>query len=95
MFDELEPTATPAIAATRISKAFGGVRALREASFAASAGEVHALVGENGAGKSTLIKILGGRLPPDQGPSCAMATRSASPARRMPMRTASARCSRN
>ncbi len=67
VFDELEPTATPAIAATRISKAFGGVRALREASFAASAGEVHALVGENGAGKSTLIKILGGRLPPNSG----------------------------
>jgi ribose transport system ATP-binding protein len=57
----------PAIAAGKLSKSFGGVRALREASFAANAGEVHAVVGENGAGKSTLIKLLGGRLTPDSG----------------------------
>ena len=50
-----------------MSKSFGGVRALDNASFAAAAGEVHALVGENGAGKSTLIKLLGGRLLPDTG----------------------------
>ncbi len=56
-----------AVAAHRVSKAFGGVQALRAASFSARAGEVHALVGENGAGKSTLIKILGGRLAPDDG----------------------------
>jgi len=57
----------PAIEGMSISKAFGGVRALREASFAAEAGEVHALVGENGAGKSTMIKILSGLFPPDNG----------------------------
>ncbi len=62
---EREPAAS--IAARGASKAFGGVQALRSASFAARAGEVHALVGENGAGKSTLIKILGGRLAPDAG----------------------------
>jgi ribose transport system ATP-binding protein len=50
-----------------ISKSFGGVHALDQASFAAKAGEVHALVGENGAGKSTMIKVLGGRLQPDAG----------------------------
>ncbi len=50
-----------------LSKSFGGVHALDNASFAASAGEVHALVGENGAGKSTMIKLLGGRLQPDSG----------------------------
>jgi ribose transport system ATP-binding protein len=50
-----------------ISKAFGGVRALREVSFLVRPGEVHALVGENGAGKSTLMKILQGVFQPDAG----------------------------
>ena len=57
----------PAIAARDISKSFGGVKALTRASIAVARGRVHALVGENGAGKSTLIKILGGRIPPDEG----------------------------
>ena len=56
-----------AIEASGISKSFGGVRALHDASFAADFGEVHALVGENGAGKSTMIKILSGVLKPDEG----------------------------
>ncbi len=50
-----------------LSKNFGGVHALDHASFSAANGEVHALVGENGAGKSTMIKVLGGRLQPDDG----------------------------
>ena len=50
-----------------ITKRFGGVTALEDASFAAERGEVHALVGENGAGKSTTIKILSGVLRPDSG----------------------------
>ncbi len=57
----------PAIAAQSVSKSFGGVKALVRASIAISPGSVHALVGENGAGKSTLIKILGGRIAPDEG----------------------------
>ncbi|MCX6596815.1 MAG: sugar ABC transporter ATP-binding protein [Acidobacteria bacterium] len=50
-----------------ITKSFGAVRALRGVDFAATAGEVHALVGENGAGKSTLIKVLTGALEADSG----------------------------
>ena len=50
-----------------LSKSFGAVRALTEGSLSASAGEVHALVGENGAGKSTMLRLLGGLLRPDAG----------------------------
>jgi D-xylose transport system ATP-binding protein len=50
-----------------ISKRFGGVHAVEEASLDLRAGEVVALVGHNGAGKSTLIKILAGALLPDAG----------------------------
>jgi len=50
-----------------ISKAFGGVRAIREVTFAAAPGEVHAIVGENGAGKSTLMRLIGGAERPDEG----------------------------
>ena len=57
----------PAVEGISLSRAFGGVQALQDASFSVVAGEVHALVGENGAGKSTLIKILGGRLRADVG----------------------------
>ncbi len=62
-----EPEAAPAVEGIKLSKAFGGVQALHDASLAAVSGEVHALVGENGAGKSTLIKVLGGRIAPDSG----------------------------
>jgi rhamnose transport system ATP-binding protein len=50
-----------------ISKAFGGVHALKAVSFDLRASEVHALVGENGAGKSTLIKVITGAHQPDEG----------------------------
>jgi ribose transport system ATP-binding protein len=60
---ELDSQSQPARLEMRhIAKSFGGVRALRDVSVTALAGEVHALCGENGAGKSTLMKVLAGAI---------------------------------
>jgi simple sugar transport system ATP-binding protein len=53
--------------AERISKSFGAVVALQEATLHIPRGEITGLVGDNGAGKSTLIKIISGVLTPDAG----------------------------
>jgi ABC-type sugar transport system ATPase subunit len=55
------------LAVTGVDKHFGGVAALRGASLAVRAGEVHALMGENGAGKSTLARIVAGAVRADAG----------------------------
>ena len=57
----------PRLSMRGISKAFPGVQALRDVSFAVAPGEVHALIGENGAGKSSLLKILSGVYRADAG----------------------------
>jgi ribose transport system ATP-binding protein len=51
----------------RVSKRYGGVRALENAELTVAAGRVHAVLGENGAGKSTLIKVMAGVVAPDEG----------------------------
>ena len=50
-----------------LTKAYPGVVANSDVSFAIAAGEIHALLGENGAGKSTLVKMIYGLVRPDQG----------------------------
>lgn len=56
-----------ALTAEHVSRSFGAVAALSDASISVRSGEVVGLVGDNGAGKSTLIKILSGGLPPNSG----------------------------
>jgi ribose transport system ATP-binding protein len=48
-------------------KRFESVAAVKNVTFQAQRGEVHALLGENGAGKSTLMAIASGNLRPDEG----------------------------
>jgi D-xylose transport system ATP-binding protein len=50
-----------------VSIAFGGIRAVDNASLDLHKGEVVALLGHNGAGKSTLIKVLSGAYKRDNG----------------------------
>jgi ABC-type uncharacterized transport system ATPase subunit len=57
----------PALALDGISRRYGSVVALDDASFTLRAGTVHALLGENGAGKTTLMRIAFGMVRPDGG----------------------------
>jgi rhamnose transport system ATP-binding protein len=59
--------APPRLELSRVSKSFGGIRALRDVDWVVRPGEVHALLGENGAGKSTIVKIVTGIQAADSG----------------------------
>src|SRR5207244_13179841 len=50
-----------------LTKAFGGLVAVRDVSFDVAAGELVALIGPNGAGKTTCFNLLSGQLAPDTG----------------------------
>ncbi len=56
-----------ALHVARLSKSFGGARALRNVEFSVDRGEIHGLLGQNGCGKSTLVKVLAGFHEPDPG----------------------------
>ena len=50
-----------------LRKAFGGVVAVGDVSFAVAPGELVALIGPNGAGKTTCFNLINGQLVPDAG----------------------------
>jgi branched-chain amino acid transport system ATP-binding protein len=51
----------------RVSKRFGGLAAVAEASLGVDEGRITALIGPNGAGKTTLFAAISGFIPPDSG----------------------------
>lgn len=54
----------------RVTKHFGGLRALNEVSFRLDRAKVLGLIGPNGAGKTTLLNIVSGLLKADRGAIC-------------------------
>ena len=50
-----------------VSKSFRGLRAVHEASFELTEGNINALIGPNGAGKTTIFNMIAGVYAPDTG----------------------------
>jgi len=59
--------AMPLLVVEHLRKAFDGVVAVDDVSFAVAAGEMVALIGPNGAGKTTCFNLINGQLPLDAG----------------------------
>ncbi|MES1170235.1 MAG: ABC transporter ATP-binding protein, partial [Leifsonia sp.] len=66
-----EPTsqrnAAPGIVVHDVARSFGEVKAVRDVTLEAKAGEVTGLIGPNGSGKTTLLLMLASLLVPDRG----------------------------
>ena len=60
-------TTTPALAVENLRRAFGGLVAVNDVSFAVEAGKIFGLIGPNGSGKTTALNLISGALTPDAG----------------------------
>jgi branched-chain amino acid transport system ATP-binding protein len=65
--DLLNPADEELLAATAVSKRFGGVRAVEDVSFSVRRGEIASIIGPNGAGKTSLLNMISGFYRPDTG----------------------------
>jgi len=57
----------PMLAASGLTRRFGGVAAVNDVSLQLEPGELRCIIGPNGAGKSTLFNMLAGTLKPSRG----------------------------
>jgi branched-chain amino acid transport system ATP-binding protein len=60
-------TSAPLLEVERVSKGFGGVRAVSDVSFTLEEGALLGIMGPNGSGKTTLFNLIAGALAPDAG----------------------------
>lgn len=58
---------TPLVQVERLSKHFGGLRAVDDLSFAVAPDQVLGIIGPNGAGKTTAINLISGVIKPSSG----------------------------
>mgnify|MGYP001129382847 FL=1 len=58
---------TPILELANVSKRFGGIQAVKDASFSVGEGEILGLIGPNGAGKTTAFNMIAGFFKPDTG----------------------------
>jgi len=61
------PDGTILLKLERLSRHFGGVRAVDGVDLAVTAGTIHGLIGPNGSGKSTLVNVVSGLYAPSSG----------------------------
>ncbi len=59
--------AVPQLAATAVSKRFGGVRAVENVTIEIASGEIVSVIGPNGAGKTSLLNMISGFYRPTSG----------------------------
>jgi ABC-type branched-subunit amino acid transport system ATPase component len=62
-----EQIAPPVLRAVRLTKAFGGLVAVKDVDFEVKAGSITSLIGPNGAGKTTLFNVVAGLSDPTEG----------------------------
>lgn len=62
-----DPDGQPILRVDRLTKHFGGLKAVDDVSLSVREGSLHAIIGPNGAGKTTLFNLISGRFPPTSG----------------------------
>jgi branched-chain amino acid transport system ATP-binding protein len=60
-------SADPLLEVRKVSKQFGGLRAVDDVSLSVQRGEIVSIIGPNGAGKTTFFNLLTGQLAPTEG----------------------------
>jgi branched-chain amino acid transport system ATP-binding protein len=57
----------PILRTEKLTRHYGGVKAITDVDFRVEPGKLHSVIGPNGAGKTTLFNVITGRVPPTSG----------------------------